>query len=587
MPLKNLSIASKNVIALFVLALPLGYMTYSLAGDKNDLIASTAKEISSVRDMRPLKGALGVLAGNAPTKAALAPVIKTIRETLDTDPHKLATPKKEQDLLAALNSIGDIGSGAAQTDARTKTTEMISSLAENSTALDSTADTYYLGDIFTTQTTAVLAQVNTLLTALKNAEDDRQSTEDHKPALEHRIAFAEAHDGLTAAAGAISADLAKAIAANADGSVKRNLGGGVKDLDAAVDRVNAAIKAQNAADLRTTAAAVITAAGSLNNPLCDETISLLKLRAAGLRHTVTSHIAISLALLFAGLLVLLGVTKSILRPLQTVAAQMGRLADGDLETAITETDRSDEIGVIARAAEALRQNSLEARPQTDAQRADKQRNDLAAKEERARKIEQALGDLDDSMDLIFKSMPSATGAVKTPPLTEIAQQVQDAGGIADKAVQIVHETNTSMQSLSRNAGQIGDVIGLITDIAEQAHLLALNAAIEAARAGEAGKGFSVVASEVRNLAGETVRATENISRQISAIQQSTTGAAAAISQISAIIGQISRVQADIAAAIEQQETPQHVTTSGLLSLTDHTDTLKKEVQKFITSVKAA
>jgi methyl-accepting chemotaxis protein len=119
-------------------------------------------------------------------------------------------------------------------------------------------------------------------------------------------------------------------------------------------------------------------------------------------------------------------------------------------------------------------------------------------------------------------------------------------------VELATSTNTTISKLGESSAEIGNVVKVITSIAEQTNLLALNATIEAARAGEAGKGFAVVANEVKELAQETAKATEDISRRVVTIQDDTTAAVAAIEQISAVISRISDFQTTIAAAVEEQ-----------------------------------
>jgi methyl-accepting chemotaxis protein len=148
-------------------------------------------------------------------------------------------------------------------------------------------------------------------------------------------------------------------------------------------------------------------------------------------------------------------------------------------------------------------------------------------------------------------MASATEELSAS-IKEISRQVNQASTITQEAAMAANETNRSVQELANNAENIGAVISLISDIAEQTNLLALNATIEAARAGDAGKGFAVVAAEVKNLASQTTKATEDITRQIGAIQSSVQQSVSQIESIVGTIQQVNVVSSSIAAAVEEQ-----------------------------------
>lgn len=185
-------------------------------------------------------------------------------------------------------------------------------------------------------------------------------------------------------------------------------------------------------------------------------------------------------------------------------------------------------------------------------------NDLKQSAESMRETAQLTSD--QSADATETSMRAsqnvATVAVATEELSssisEISRQVTSAFEIAGDAVREAGQADIQIRELADNAKKIGDVVKLISDIAAQTNLLALNATIEAARAGEAGKGFSVVASEVKSLANQTAKATEDIGQQIAGIQASTNAAVSAIQRISGTIERINAIQTTIAAAVEEQ-----------------------------------
>jgi methyl-accepting chemotaxis protein len=178
---------------------------------------------------------------------------------------------------------------------------------------------------------------------------------------------------------------------------------------------------------------------------------------------------------------------------------------------------------------------------------------MAAVAERTAEQARAARAAGEQVDGNAQTAAGATGQLGTS-IQEISHQVEHSTEIARTAVEEARHTNTLVQGLVENAGRIGDIVKLIQNIAAQTNLLALNATIEAARAGEAGKGFAVVAGEVKSLANQTARATDEISAQIAAVQKATEEAAGAIADIGRTIGQVSEITAAIASAVDQQRT---------------------------------
>jgi methyl-accepting chemotaxis protein len=168
-------------------------------------------------------------------------------------------------------------------------------------------------------------------------------------------------------------------------------------------------------------------------------------------------------------------------------------------------------------------------------------------ETQSRLVSGAASDISRSLQTVAAGTEEMAASIR-----EISMNAAEAAKIATSAVKIAEVTSTTIGRLGASSSEIGDVIKVITSIAQQTNLLALNATIEAARAGEAGKGFAVVANEVKELAKATAEATENIGQKIEAIQEDTHGAVDAIARIGEVITQISNISSTIAAAVEEQ-----------------------------------
>ena len=250
---------------------------------------------------------------------------------------------------------------------------------------------------------------------------------------------------------------------------------------------------------------------------------------------------------------------AVIGPLQDVAAVLTHLAGGDLTVQITK----DYAGDFKKLADAV--NTVATQVRFAMKEIGKNTKALVAAAEELNKLSHQMGTSAEETaaqaNLVAAASTQVSNNVSTvatgaeemgASIKEIAKNTSEATRVATAAVKSAEATNHTIAKLGQSSAEIGQVIKVITSIAQQTNLLALNATIEAARAGEAGKGFAVVANEVKELAKETAKATEDISRKIEAIQGDTKGAVSAIEQIGSVIGQISDIQTTIASAVEEQ-----------------------------------
>jgi methyl-accepting chemotaxis protein len=312
----------------------------------------------------------------------------------------------------------------------------------------------------------------------------------------------------------------------------------------------------------------------------------------------------------------LGVARTVLRPLHRLTTAVGHLAGGDLRRPVTDLERKDEFGIVAAAFDGFRHGLLGA----ETLRHDQEISKLKVEEDRkatmghlAEEFERGMKatatavaesvskihhtasgmaplasravDLSkvaigasEEVSSNFSTVASATEELSVS-VNEITRQVSKSAEISIRAVQDAERSNVCVARLTSASEKINEVVQLINNIASQTNLLALNATIEAARAGDAGKGFAVVASEVKTLAAQTGKATEDIARQVTAIQDATREAVSAINAIAVTTREFNEISTSIAASIEQQGAATSEIARNVQNVADSTSVVVRSISE--------
>jgi methyl-accepting chemotaxis protein len=314
--------------------------------------------------------------------------------------------------------------------------------------------------------------------------------------------------------------------------------------------------------------------------------------------------------------------RNLALPIQRLARQMGELAEGDTSIEIAEAARQDEIGAIARGLgvlrDAVRHNNalmqeLKARDDREARlvreaairaKVEELASELAGTTSRLGAMTKRMSEMSEAMIVAARNAQEGSSLAKTASfdtssnvssvataseqllesIEEINRQVVESTSVVQRAVAETQESSAGMARLSAAARRVGDVVDLISRIAAQTNLLALNATIEAARAGEAGRGFAVVAQEVKTLATQTARATQDIAEQIAEMQAATNLSVGAIDTIKQKIGEVEHISSMIASAVHEQGASTHEIARNVRSAASGANAMNTHVENVADAV---
>jgi X-X-X-Leu-X-X-Gly heptad repeat protein len=580
--LGRLRYAYKIALVTVVLLLPLGFVTWGYVDIQRGQVAFSAKERDGVAYLRPVLALVdrAVLArqlavsGGDPAAAGVARAVPAVDAVDARHGADLEATEAWSAAKSALARALDTTSGQEAFDAYTAATagllELIVTVSDTSNlTLDPDLDSYYLMDALVFRLPALLdltgRAVDEALLAAAGTPGDVEAA---------RLSLARAAGALASTQAAVDSGMTTAFAETGREEL-RAVGPEVLAEQAAVadvlGEVNEGVRSGRLD--RITPAAGERARAALTrliDTLGPQLDGLLGTRVEALQRKAYVVGAATLAAVLLVCYLLVGFYRSATVPLRRMVDALRAMADGDLTRQVT-VDTRDEVGHMSTALnEALTRVREAIRAlRSDADGVAASSTELSTVSTRLRATAESTATRAGHVSATANDASahlSSVSAGAEEMSASIGEIANGAGQAATVAVEAVEATTTTQQTIGRlgeSSAQIGQVVKVITAIAAQTNLLALNATIEAARAGETGKGFAVVAGEVKELAQETGRATEDIATRVNAIQADARAAVDAIDRIGTIIGRINGFQATIASAVEEQSATTAEMTRGI------------------------
>jgi methyl-accepting chemotaxis protein len=569
--LGRLKYAHKIVLVTVVLLLPLGFVTYGYVEIQTGQVAFSAKERDGVAYLRPVLALTAepvqarhlAVSGGQPAGAGVAAALGAVDGVDARHGADLGVSQAWSTARAAIEEAGRSAPGQAAFDSYGKASAALLGLIvavsdKSNLTLDPDLDSYYVMD-------ALVFRLPTLLDVIGQAADEviLAATGPADKAQVARLHLARAAGSLASTQAAVDSGLTTAFAKTGRAAlraVRSEVEAEQQSMGVVLDEVGAAV---DSGQLTTISVAAVDQARAdlvrLMDSLVPQLDALLATRVGVLRSkAVVVEVAALVAVLLVGYL-LVGFYRSATVPLRRMVEALRALADGDLTRQVP-IDTRDEVGqmgsalndAISRVREAMQAVRGDADGVASASTelsavGGELRTTADSTAMRAGQVGAVAADVAANVSAVSAGAEEMSAAIR-----EISSGASQAAVVAGEAVDAANATQRTIGRLGESSTKIGEVVKVITAIATQTNLLALNATIEAARAGESGKGFAVVAGEVKELAQETSRATEDITARVDTIQQDARAAVGAIDQIGSIIERINGFQATIASAVEEQ-----------------------------------